>query len=506
MRRLGIVFILLLSAPALAQTTFTLRELSPSSLQPTSVVPADIDRDGDMDVVAAEYTANAVVWYENSGATPPAWTRRVIDVNALGPITVAVADFDRDGDLDVTSANFNDEGIAVYRHAGLTSPAWTKQIVSAFWVGAWGVDAADLDGDGDADVIGGETNTICGPPLDCRGVEWYENDGANPPSFTIRPVSPGLLGASSVRAVDLDGDGDRDVAAVDTGGDKIVWYESDGGHPPAWTEHLVTTATNDPWQVSFADLDRDGNVDLLSASAEDDTIAWYESDGGKPPSFTMHTIATHRDGAISVEAADLDGDGDPDIVAGAWNDSTLDWYESDGGSPPTFVEHVISLCGGPEGITTGRIDADADVDVICASNPGNKIFLFESLANFNDADGDGVRAGLDCAPSNAAAFAVPGDVRALRFPSKSQVAWDTEALRAGSGTVYDLIRSSLESLPVGAGGVCLQDGTAVTTASAGDDPPPNTGDYLLLRAANACGVGGYGFDSSGAPRTANVCP
>ena len=491
-----------------AQTTFFLRELSPSSLQPTSVVPADIDRDGDNDVVAAEYTANAVVWYDNDGATPPGWTRRVIDVNAAGPITVAVGDVDRDGDLDVFSSNFNDEGVAAYRHAGLTSPTWTKQVISAFWVGAWGVDAADVDGDGDIDGIGGLTNTICGPPLDCRGVEWYDNDGANPPSFTIRPVSPGLLGASAVRAVDLDRDGDRDIVSVDTAGDRIVEFESDGGHPPVWTQRVVTTITNDPWAVAAADLDRGGDVDLISASAEDDRIAWLESDGGKPPSFTPHTLSTVRDGAISVDAADLDGDGDPDLIAGSWNDSTLVWYESDGGSPPGFVEHFISLCGGPEGIAAGRLDGDADFDVICASNPGNKILLFDNLTNYTDADGDGVRTGLDCAPASASAFAVPGEVRNLRFTSHSQMSWATEALRSGSSTVYDVLEDSLDALPVapGSGGICLHDGTSATSAGGGPDPLPGTGTFLLVRGANACGVGTHGADSLGATRSSNICP
>ena len=56
-------------------------------------------------------------------------------------------------------------------------------------------------------------------------------------------------------------------------------------------------------------MDRDGDVDALSASLNDDTIAWYENDG-TGTTWTLHTISTSADGAYSVFAADVDGDGD----------------------------------------------------------------------------------------------------------------------------------------------------------------------------------------------------
>ena len=60
-------------------------------------------------------------------------------------------------------------------------------------------------------------------------------------------------------------------------------------------------------------MDGDGDLDVLSASAYDDKIAWYENDGSQ--SFTPHTISTAADGAVSVFAADVDGDGDLDVLS-----------------------------------------------------------------------------------------------------------------------------------------------------------------------------------------------
>jgi hypothetical protein len=65
--------------------------------------------------------------------------------------------------------------------------------------------------------------------------------------------------------------------------------------------------------VYAADVDGDGDMDVLSASEYDDKIAWYENDGQQH--FTIHTITDAADGARSVYATDVDGDGDMDVLS-----------------------------------------------------------------------------------------------------------------------------------------------------------------------------------------------
>src|SRR5262245_24608054 len=363
--------------PRADAVVFTRSVISASATQAAGIVAADVDRDGDLDVVTAEYSIDTVAWYENKGGSPLVWIKHVIDAGAMGPITVACADFDGDGDIDVVSANFNDEGIAWYENRG-PSLQWTKRVISNFWVGAWGVAAADLDGDGDIDAIGGLLDTGCGPPLDCRGVEWYENDGSRPPAFIIHGVSPGLVDAQSVQPADVDGDGDTDILSVDAGNDRVLWFENGGGHPPAWTERIVTAAVDDPRTLFAADLDGDGDKDVLSASVNDDRVAWYENDGAAPPQWTSHTIAADRDGAFSGCAADLDGDGHMDVIAGSWFDSKIVWYQNLGGSPLSFFPRDVGICGGPEALFAAKVDGDADVDVLAAANAGSQILFFEN--------------------------------------------------------------------------------------------------------------------------------
>jgi len=125
-----------------------------------------------------------------------------------------------------------------------------------------------------------------------------------------------------------------------------------------------------------------------------------------------------------------------------------------------------------------------------------------------DSDGDGMRDDLDCAPADLLAFAIPGEVRDLRYDSPTLLAWTTESGRSGMGTTYDIVRGPLTGLPIrpGSGESCPDNGRFLTTFTDTLQPAPGTGFYFLVRAANNCGNGSYGFATSGTERTTAVCP
>jgi len=115
-----------------------------------------------------------------------------------------------------------------------------------------------------------------------------------------------------------------DVLSASGDDDTIAWYENDGSE--SFTVHTITTAADGANSVFATDVDGDGDMDVLSASGNDDTIAWYENDGSE--SFTAHTISTAANGANSVFAADVDGDGDMDVLSASGDDDTIAWYEN----------------------------------------------------------------------------------------------------------------------------------------------------------------------------------
>ena len=371
---------------------FTEHVISTAATGAWSVFATDVDGDGDTDVLSASSVDDKIAWYENDGGSPPAFTERVISTTARNSTSVFATDVDGDGDTDVLSASpgtYNK--IAWYENNGGSPPTFTERMISTIARNSDSVFAADVDGDGDTDVLSASQGA--------DRISWYESDGGSPPTFNERvitedPDGPGGVegfanGARSVFATDVDGDGDTDVLSASLFDHRIAWYESDGGSPPAFTERVISTTANHAISVFATDVDGDGDTDVLSASFVDSKIAWYASDGGSPPTFTERVVSTAADAAFSVFATDVDGDGDIDVLSASRDDHKIAWYESDGGSPPTFTERVISTAAARAfSVFATDLDGDGDTDVLSASWADDKIAWYE---NTTPPCGNGVR-------------------------------------------------------------------------------------------------------------------
>jgi len=244
---------------------------------------------------------------------------------------------------------------------------FTTHIITSSAVDASSVYAVDVDGDGDMDVLSTSR-------FDDK-IAWYKNDGNE--NFTTHIITTSADGASSVYAVDVDGDGDMDVLSASQLDDKIAWYENDGNEN--FTIHIITTSTNGPFSVFAVDVDGDGDMDVLSASVLDSKIAWYENDDNE--NFTTHIITTSADGATSVYAVDVDGDGDMDVLSASSFafDSKIAWYENNGNE--NFTPHTITTdADGATSVYAVDVDGDVDMDVLSASWRDNKIAWYENLS------------------------------------------------------------------------------------------------------------------------------
>jgi len=331
-----------------------------------NVFAADIDGDDDMDIISA--SNSTIKWFESNGASDPSWTANNIDTGIGLAHSVFASDIDGDGDMDIVSASMGDNTIAWYENDGASDPSWTTNDIDTNLNGAHSVYAADMDGDGDMDIVTASyaNNTIA----------WYENDGTTDPSWTRVDIDTNRGFAHSVFAADIDGDGDMDIVSASGSGDHIVWYENNGASDPSWTAAVIDTNAPDARFVFAADMDGDGDMDVLSASYADDTIAWYENDGNANPTFTAADIATSADAATAVFAADIDGDGDMDILSASRNDNTIAWYENDGASDPSWTAADIDTdAGGANSVFAADMDGDGDIDIISGSS---KITWYET--------------------------------------------------------------------------------------------------------------------------------
>ena len=352
------------TAPYFGPTSFIPHTITTAADAAYSVTTADLDGDGDLDVLSASWLDDTIAWYENDGSQN--FTAHTITTAADVAVSVTTADLDGDGDLDVLSASEDDDTIAWYENDG--SENFTAHTISTAAEGAASVTTADLDGDGDLDVLSASWRDDT--------IAWYENDGSQ--NFTAQTITTAADAAVSITTADLDGDGDLDVLSASENDDTIAWYENDGSEN--FTAHTITTAADEPTSVTVADVDGDGDLDVLSASYIDDTIAWYENDGSQ--NFTAHIITTAADGAGSVTTADVDGDGDLDVFSASYDDDTIAWYENDGSQ--NFTPHTITTAAdGAFSITTADVDGDGDLDVLSASELDDKIAWYENVGALN---------------------------------------------------------------------------------------------------------------------------
>ena len=332
-----------------------------------SVFAADVDGDGDMDVLSASEENDKIAWYENDGSG--GFTTHTISTTADGAESVFAADVDGDGDMDVLSASHYDAKIAWYENDG--SQNFTERPISTTAAGARSVFAADVDGDGDMDVLSASV-------FDDK-IAWYENDGSE--SFTEHTITTTADEAGCVFAADVDGDGDMDVLTASKGDDTVAWYENDGSQN--FTAHGIITLADGAGWVLATDVDGDGDMDVLSAWEFDNTIAWHENDGSQ--AFSTHVITTDALHARSVFVADMDGDGDIDVLSASVVDSKIALYVNDGSQ--TFTERTIStVAAGAVSVFAADLDGDGDLDVLSASFFDDKIAWYENDASdFGDA-------------------------------------------------------------------------------------------------------------------------
>lgn len=234
----------------------------------------DMNGDGNLDVVVTSGTQceswwcdGEVVWYDNETGIGDFEKRRQKDATMVGVsgVSMAVGDIDGDSDLDVLygADGFGNSTLAWFENTDGVGTLGPQRIIAVDSSGTrGGLVIADLDDDGDFDVVSAEYGRVA----------WYENtDGAG----TFGPARPLRLTPlddeyTSVAVGDLDGDGDLDVVCAldDFRNSRIIWFESD----------LTDRANGLP-----GDADENGTVELadflkLSESFGSTDAAWEDGD------------------------------------------------------------------------------------------------------------------------------------------------------------------------------------------------------------------------------------
>lgn len=305
----------------------------------------DVDRDGDLDIVIVKNLYGHLLWFENSGSPTDGvlWKRHVITTKLPGAYDVALADFNNDGHLDVAGSSWVlGNQFAWFENSG--NPAggeWKKHLIEENVRETRTMRAADFDGDGDADLLG----TI-------RGIDqvvWYENkQSGGKVTWSKHIIDDQSNCPTHGNPVDMDGDGDPDVVMAlgfrYRPGSKdptdsqvpedsqIVWYENDGPGRSPWKKHIVKERFNDAFEATGADLDGDGDVDIVATTWRNPgRVAWFENTGDPRGRWKHHPLKDNWTSANQVIVADMNGDGKPDIIACAERTSLeVRWWKNEG--------------------------------------------------------------------------------------------------------------------------------------------------------------------------------
>ena len=296
----------------------------------------------------------------------------------------AVADMNGDGHLDILgcSQGWGNSSVAWFENDG-SGGGWERHEVSG-WGEIFALRyscAADVDGDGDMDVIGAEGSTSWK-----RIYLWINTDGTGHNWETCIIADNLLYSPKFVTTSDIDGDGDPDVVARIGGGasGQIRWFENPmpgRSSTVEWTEHLVGVKTQIN-QISLGDINGDGWMDVISAAASNNKqLSWWENLDGTGDNWVEHVILNTYSYARAVNSVDMDGDGDLDVIAAG--SDMLSWFENKDGEGLSWTRHPISdpfvLCNQIVGVD---LFGNGNPVILCAygsSGTANRFVLRERM-------------------------------------------------------------------------------------------------------------------------------
>lgn len=362
------------------------------------VTAGDVDGDGFHDLLTSNFedgsthrVHSSVFWGADSGFS----VLDSFDFPTLGAVGAEVADIDDDGLLDmIVTSNYDDMS-----YVGEAALYWgnggrflSGDVTSLPTVGAAGVTTADLDGDGFLDVV---ISQHYSPDSALEGslIYWGSELGLREENRTLLPTR----GAMESSVADLDGDGALDVVFANCwDGERYVeesfiyWGSAEG-----FSEVRRTTLPSmGAYDVSIADLNVDGRLDIVLSNYCDnesyliDSFIYWGTDSGYRPTARS---ALPTAGATASSIADLDRDGDLDVVFSnffdgrSWEtDSVVYWNES--GTFSSDERRALPTLGA-RGNWVADLDGDGWLDIVFFNGRSDGAIVVDSFIYWGGADG-----------------------------------------------------------------------------------------------------------------------
>lgn len=323
---------------------------------------ADFNGDGAVDLTYNDLANQQVFWFENS---PSGWNANLIDgLSSYNETLVSGGfawDIDQDGDQDIIFLQFTSPSTLLWYENVLDGVIWIKNVISdnIGFLTNMTANLADFDGDDDTDVAIIDNNNGM--------VVWFENTGGaiNWTKHDIAPIPP--TQGRWVTVMDADGDADADV--VVTTNDSSFYFENRLPQT-TWRKTFIGEALDGSYFGRGADVDNDGDLDLITSGFNSGQVAWYDN-----PSWEIRTIADSIPQAFVGAVGDLDNDGDIDVVVG--ETGGMAWFEN-GGDGANWQRWTIATgaadfllpLGGADQHGPMDLNQDGFIDIAATTIPG----------------------------------------------------------------------------------------------------------------------------------------
>jgi len=359
MKKLLLLNLLIISVINLYSQNFTPIVISDDLRTSQGVISYDFNNDGVFEIINALYFINKVVLITKDSQNYV--VNELLETDK--PIRLGLADFNQDDKMDILVIPSKGKGIRILKNLGDLN--FSTQTLAYFDYEKGGeLVIDDFDNDGDPDII----------------ISSYLNDNltlfelTNPDffSFRLKVIDNKINQAGEISSGDFDNNGTIDFISCSRSGGYSNIYLNDGNLN--FTEKLLNS-DNEPIGNGVGDLNDDGFLDILITSFKEGQILLYINNGDGV-NYTRHIIDENIKYPTSIEAEDMDNDGDLDIIA-SYNEGLV-IYTNNNIQNLNFNKSEYPIGNSVGDFTIIDFDNDGDKDII-ASNPStNTLYKFEN--------------------------------------------------------------------------------------------------------------------------------
>lgn len=351
-------------------------EVLPAGKGPASIAIADVNHDGKLDLIFANMEDQTVSVLLGDGKRHFAPAPGSPSPCGKGPNDIAVADMNGDGNPDLVIANTGTPYLTVLLGDGRGGfkPSPHSPFATQSYPHVHGMAVADFTGDGKPDVA-----------TDSWGhdeILMISGDGAGNLILPGKTFHTGKRPYQRLRSADFNKDGNPDVVTTDLDGNAATILLGDGKGGFREAPGSPFPAGVFPWGVAIDDMNKDGNPDLIVIPYDRDiqdskqlgvTVLLGDGKGGfKAMPGSPLSLAGCR-GPDRVASGDINGDGFRDIaVSCAENDRLILFLGSKGGA---FRASTREVQTGWSGLAVGDLDGDGRDEIIVSNNPSNTVTI-----------------------------------------------------------------------------------------------------------------------------------